>query len=314
MRVIAMPEHGAPATVHETEIPDPRAGEVRVRVHAASVNGFDLAVLAGYLQGAMEHRFPVVVGKDFAGVVDALGEGVTDYAVGDRVFGVVTKEYLGDGSFGDYVTVPVAVGIAPLPEGISFADGGALGLAGTAALTSLDAATEAAGGLEGKTVLVVGAPGGVGSYAVQLARHAGARVVATASTDVETAHVTALGAAAVVDHTADLAAQVSDVAGSPADVVLHLAGDPVAALGALVDKGTLVSTLLQTPDQVPAEGVTVVPVYANPTRETLERLAAEHAAGRVRTVVQATYPLASGPEALAAFAAGTVGKILVEVA
>jgi NADPH2:quinone reductase len=118
MRVIAMPEHGAPATTLETEIPDPQPGEVRVRVHAASVNGFDLAVLAGYLQG-------------------------------------------------DYVTVPVAVGIAPLPEGISFADGGALGLAGTAALTSLDAAADAAGGLEGKTVLIVGAPGGVGSTVVQ---------------------------------------------------------------------------------------------------------------------------------------------------
>ena len=79
---------------------------MRVRVHAASVNGFDVAVANGYLKGMMEHRFPVVLGKDFAGTVDAVGAGVDRFQVGDRVFGVVTKPYLGDGSFAEYVTVP----------------------------------------------------------------------------------------------------------------------------------------------------------------------------------------------------------------
>ena len=92
----------------------------------------------------MEHRFPVVLGKDFAGTVDAVGPGVTDYQVGDRVFGAVTKPYLGDGSFAEYVTVPTAVGIAVLPESIDFVTGAALGLAGSAAIAAVDAADPAA--------------------------------------------------------------------------------------------------------------------------------------------------------------------------
>src|SRR6195952_1674397 len=126
MRAVAFTAFGAAPEVREIELPEPGEGEVRVRVHAASLNGFDLAVANGYLQGMMEHRFPVVLGKDFAGTVDALGAGVTAYAVGDRVFGVVTKAFLGDGSFGEYVTVPVAVGLAHLPGSVSFIDGAAL--------------------------------------------------------------------------------------------------------------------------------------------------------------------------------------------
>lgn len=106
--------------ISDVPVPEPGDGEVRVRVLAASVNGFDLAVAGGFLHGAMEHRFPVVLGKDFAGVLDAVGTGVEDYAVGDRVFGVVVKPFLGDGSFAEYVTVPVGVGLARIPDGVSF--------------------------------------------------------------------------------------------------------------------------------------------------------------------------------------------------
>ena len=94
-----------------------------------------------YLKGMMEHRFPVVLGKDYAGEVDAVGPDVEGYQVGDRVFGVVMKETLGDGSFGEYVTVPVAFGIAKLPDGIDFTEAAALGLAGAPAVDAFDAAT-----------------------------------------------------------------------------------------------------------------------------------------------------------------------------
>jgi len=160
----------------------------------------------------------------------------------------------------------------------------------------------------------VGATGGVGSFVVQLARRAGARVVATTATGADAAHVTGLGAAVVVDRTGDLAAQVRDAVGGLADVAIHLAGDPAAALATVRPGGVLVSTLLQSPDQVPADHATVVPVYAVPTRETLTRLAQAQLAGDVRTVIQATYPLESAAQALEAFGAGTLGKIVVEVA
>ena len=190
MRAVVFPGFGAaPEVRDDVDVPDPAEGEVRVRVRAASVNGFDLAVAAGMVQGMMEHRFPVVLGKDFAGVIDAVGPGVDGYAVGDRVFGVVTKPFVGDGSFGEFVTVPVAVGLAKLPEPVSFTDGAALGLAGTAALDCVDAAALR----PGQSVLIAGATGGVGSYAVQFAAQAGATVIATAHTGEDKDLVTRLG-------------------------------------------------------------------------------------------------------------------------
>src|SRR3954467_9319478 len=99
MKAFALTDFGADPELVDLQVPEPAEGEVRVRVHAASVNGFDLSVASGRLKGMMEHRFPVVLGKGCAGVVDAVGPGVSDYQVGDRVFGVVTKPFLGDGSF-----------------------------------------------------------------------------------------------------------------------------------------------------------------------------------------------------------------------
>ena len=165
MRALVLTDFGTAPELTDLDLPEPAEGEVRVRVHAASVNGFDIAVANSYLKGMMEHRFPVVLGKDFAGTVDAVGPGVTDYQVGDRVFGAVTKPYLGDGSFAEYVTVPTAVGIAALPESIDFVTGAALGLAGSAAIAAVDAADLQ----PGQTVLVAGATGGVGNQVVQLA-------------------------------------------------------------------------------------------------------------------------------------------------
>src|ERR1700760_1277723 len=123
MRAVVFTAFGAAPEIGDVERPEPGEGEVRVRVHTASINGFDVAVANGYLEGMMEHRFPVVLGKDFAGTVDAVGQGVDGFAAGDRVFGVVTRPYLGDGSFGELVVVPAAVGLAPLPEAIDFVDG-----------------------------------------------------------------------------------------------------------------------------------------------------------------------------------------------
>jgi NADPH2:quinone reductase len=170
MRAIALTESDAVPALIDLPVPEPTEGEIRVRVHAASVNGFDLAVAAGLTKNYMEHRYPLVLGKDFAGVVDAIGSGVADYAVGERVFGVVTKPYLKDGSFAEYVTVLTEVGVAKLPEGVSFTEAAALGLAGAAAHGILEGAQLQ----PGQTVLVVGATGGVGTQVVQLAAAAGA--------------------------------------------------------------------------------------------------------------------------------------------
>ena len=309
MRAFAFTAFGSAPEVRELDLPQPGEGEVRVRVHAASVNGFDLSVAGGHLQGMMEHRFPVVLGKDFAGTIDAVGAGVSGYAPGDRVFGVVTKPYLGDGSFGEFVTVPVAVGLAHLPEAVGFTEGGALGLAGTAALMAVEGAALRAG----QSVLVAGATGGVGNQAVQLAAQAGTHVIATAHSDEERRLVTGLGAAEVVDYAGEVAAAVLAAHPGGVDAVLHLAGDPAALLPLVRPGGRFVSTRLMSPEQLPAEGVTVVPIYADPTPTTLDRLAANQAQGRTRVIIQWTYRLDEAPAALAAFAAGTLGKLVIVI-
>jgi NADPH:quinone reductase len=226
--------------------------------------------------------------------------------VGDRVFGSVTKPYVGDGSFAEYVTVPTTVGLAPLPESISFTDAAALGLAGAAAHGIIDAAALQ----PDQTMLVVGATGGVGNQVVQLAAAAGARVIATAHTDAERDLVTQLGAQVTVDHTGDLASQVRAIAPDGVHVLAHLAGDP-GVVELVRDGGRFLSTLLQSPDQLPSQTVTVVPVYANPTREVLDRVSHGLAGGDTTVTVQQVFPLDQAQAALDTFAQGTLGKVVI---
>src|SRR6185436_17264899 len=131
MRATVLPDFGQPVSLIDLPQPQPGPGEVRVRVRASSVNGFDLAVAAGYARDWMEHRFPVVLGRDFAGTVDALGPGTSRWAVGDEVFGVVLKPVLGDGAFGEYAVVSEDGAIAPIPAGLDLTKAGVVGLAGT---------------------------------------------------------------------------------------------------------------------------------------------------------------------------------------
>jgi NADPH:quinone reductase len=310
VRAYVLTEFGATPEFADVEVPEPADGEVRVRIHAAAVNGFDVSVASSYLKDMMEHRFPVVLGKDFAGTVDAVGPGVTGYEVGDRVFGVVTKPHLGDGSFAEYVTVPTAVGLARLPDEIDFVTGAALGLVGVAAISALDAAELR----PGQTVLVVGATGGVGNQAVQLAARAGAQVVATAATEDEESLVRDLGATETVDYTGDVVDAVRNSHPEGVDAVLHFAGDAPDYLPVLRPGGRLVSTRIMSAEQVPTEDATVVPIYANPEPTLLERAASHHLEGVTRTVVQRTFTLQEAQEALDTFSQGTLGKLVITTA
>jgi NADPH:quinone reductase-like Zn-dependent oxidoreductase len=320
MRAVTLSEVPGALEVGEAEVPAPGPGELLVRVAASSVNGFDLGTAAGYLQGRMEHRFPLIPGKDFAGDVAAVGPDVEGYTVGETVFGVDAKPFLGAGSHAEFVTVPTAAGVARVPQGVSVSDAGALGVAGCAALASLSAL----GPLEGKTVLVSGATGGVGALFVQLAAAQGARVLATAKPGHETDFLTQLIAPAmstsgpaestvhVVDYTADLAAQVRNLAPHRVDAVLHLAGD-LAELTALARPGGTVASTITTREAPAGADLHTVMVTANPSAENLTTLADHVALGRLQVPITATYRLAETPQAYAAFAAGAVGKIALAV-
>jgi Alcohol dehydrogenase GroES-like domain len=217
LRAVILDSVPSAPVVGEVDAPRPQAGEVLVKVVASSMNGFDAATAAGYLQGMMEHRFPLVIGKDFAGTVEALGEGVDAFAVGDAVFGVVMKPFLGTGSLAQYVAVPADSGIVPIPEGLSVRDAGALGLAGAAAMDSVNALAPD----KTETVLISGATGGVGALAVQMTAARGARVIATARPGAEADFVSALTDTDVdlVDFTGDLDAQVRALAPNGVDTV-----------------------------------------------------------------------------------------------
>jgi len=257
----------------------------------------------------MEHSFPAVLGKDFAGTVAATGEGVSGWAVGDRVFGVVMKPLVRDGSFAQYVTVPEAIGIAHLPEGLDVHVAGALGLAGTAAIQAVDALQLQAGEL----VLVAGATGGVGALAVQLAAAAGAVVIATGRPGLEEKFLRELGATHIADCSQDLAASVRALAPQGVDAALHLAGDG-SQLAALVRPGgRLASTLGFKLEPASGGRLQVTAVMANPDAATLDRLADLAASGRLRVPVQATYPLEELPRAISDFSGGTRGKLALSI-
>jgi len=309
MKVFALQGFDRAPEVTEVDLPTPGPAEVRVRVRAASLNGFDLSVANSYLRGIMEHRFPVVLGKDYAGEVDAVGPDVEGYQVGDRVFGVVMKDTLGDGSLGEYVTVPVAFGIAKLPDGIDFTEAAALGLAGAAAVDAFDAANVTAD----DTVLVVGATGGVGQQVLQLAVRAGATVMATAHSEEEIELVRQLGAARTVDYRGDVVEQVRAKSPEGVDVVLHFAGDPAPLVAVVKPGGTLVSTMLRSADDVAAENVKAVSIYASPSAATLDRVARHQVEKHTTVTVQRVYDLEQTAEAIEHFAAGTLGKLVISI-
>src|SRR5476651_857707 len=169
MRAFALDAFGQPGSIHDVPEPEPGEGQVRVRVATASLNPFDNAVLAGYMKDRMEHRFPFVPASDFSGTIDALGSGVHGFSVGDPVFGVTGKMFLGEGTLAEKTTASAGT-IAKRPQSLSEVDAAALSLAGVSALMCVDAAA-----LQPKdVVVVVGASGGIGSYTVQLAKLRGA--------------------------------------------------------------------------------------------------------------------------------------------
>jgi NADPH:quinone reductase-like Zn-dependent oxidoreductase len=309
MRATVLPDFGQPVGVSDIPVPEPGASEVRVRVRASSVNGFDLAVAAGFAREWMEHRFPVVLGRDFAGTVDALGPGATRFAVGDPVFGVIITPVLGDGGFGEYVVLREDAGIAPIPAGLDIATAGALGLAGTSAVL----AVEAVAPQRGETLLICGAPGGVGSFAVQLAAARGAEVIATARLGEQTDYLRRLGAAHVVDRDGDIAAQVRALRPHGVDAVLHLAGEAASLALLLTPHGRIASLLVMNPEQLGVDGSRAKSVMARPDAMILERLATEVASGRLNVRIHATYPLEEVPAAFRNFAEGKTGKIAVAI-
>jgi NADPH:quinone reductase-like Zn-dependent oxidoreductase len=308
MKAFALTARDTQPAVQDLPQPEPTAGEVLVAVEAASVNGFDLSVAAGYVWDMIPHEFPVVLGRDLVGTVTAVGDGVEGISVGDRVAGVIPGMALGarTGTFAEYVALPASA-VTAVPSGVEAHQAAVVGLAGVAASDALAALDVQAG----ETVLVSGATGGVGSIAVQLAAAAGASVIATAQPGAEDEYVRSLGATHTVDYTGDVTVAVQALAPQGVDKVLHAAGDAAPLAATLKAGGVLASTRGADQEQVARADVTVAPIMAAATAEKLATLLAQVAQGALRVNVETAIPLERAPEAFAAFADGTLGKVLL---
>jgi NADPH:quinone reductase-like Zn-dependent oxidoreductase len=308
MKAFAITARDTQPTVSDLPTPEPVSGEVLVAVEAASVNGFDLSVAAGYVWDMLPHEFPVVLGRDLVGTVTALGDGVEDFSVGDRVAGVIPGVDLGPrtGALAESVAVPAGA-LTHVPAGVDAQQAAVVGLAGIAAHDAFEALKIQAG----ESVLVSGATGGVGSIAVQLAARAGATVIATARPGDEEQYVRGLGAEHTVDWSGDLAAAVNAIAPDGVDKALHFAGDPAAIAQLVRPGGTVASTLGATAESLGREDITVAAIMAAATADKLARLLELVAAGTLRVNVETALPLERAPEVLAVFANGTLGKVLI---
>jgi NADPH:quinone reductase-like Zn-dependent oxidoreductase len=309
MKAVRFHEYGDSDVLRyeDVEQPVPGVGEVRIRVAATAFNPVDDGIRGGYLRDVFPVALPHIPGIDVAGTVDALDTGVDHVKVGDDVIGFLPMT--ADGASAEYVVAPAPI-LTPAPSRIPLPDAASLPSVG---LTAWQALFDDAKLTAGQRVLINGAGGAVGGYAVQLAKMAHAHVIATASPR-SSARVRTAGADEVVDHTTTT---VTAAVGEPVDVLLNLAPiDPaeLAALAGLVRPGgVVVNTTVWMPAPTDEErGVRGVDVFVRSDAEQLSRLVTMVDRGELRVDVAQRVPLAELAAVHAEAATGTLpGKIIV---
>lgn len=307
MKAVRFHEVGGPEVLQygEIERPEPGAGQVRLRVAASAFNAADNGMRAGLLP--IPIRLPHIPGYDVSGTIDALGDGVDGFAVGDEVIGFLPMTE--DGGAAEYVIAP-AEALVAAPTAVPLADAAALP---SVALTARQALFDDGGLVAGERVLIVGAGGVVGKYATALARRAGATVIATASPR-SAAAVRAAGADEVIDHTTT---SVQDAVAAPVDLLLNLAPidpDEFTDLVRLVrDGGRVVSTTAWMPAPDDADrNVRSTVVFVRSDAGRLRQLVALVDSGDLALEVTRRVPLADLPAVHAEAAAGRIsGKVIV---
>ncbi|MFF3399754.1 NADP-dependent oxidoreductase [Streptomyces sp. NPDC002659] len=307
MKAISYSRYGGPEVLEYGERPEPKVGpdSVLVKVRAAAVNPVDWKAREGYIDTLFEPVFPVIPGWDVSGVVVQPGIAVTEFAVGDEVMGYVREDFVSRGTFAEYVAAPVRT-LARKPLNLSFEQAAGLPLAGLTAYQVLRGALKVN---SGDTVLVHAAAGGVGSLAVQLARHAGARVIGTAS-ERNHDHVRELGAEAVT-YGDGLAERVRALAPDGVDAAFDtIGGDALkSAAEVLAPEGRLASIADR---EVLSLGGNYC--WVRPDAAELAALGELAEQGVISVHVDRTFPLEQTAEAQAVNAEGrTRGKIVVTV-
>jgi len=300
--------YGGPEVMalEEAARPEPAAGQIVVRVRAASINPIDWKIREGAMRAVFPVAFPRTLGRDGAGTVAAVGADVQGLSEGDRVLVVPGPQ--ADGTQAEYVAVPAAQA-AVLPTGIEEGAAAACGVAGLSAWIPL---IDLAAVKPGDRVLIHAAAGGVGTFAVQIAKNAGAEVIATASA-ANADYVRSLGADTVIDYrTEDFAARARDC-----DVVFDsVGGDTFVRSLAVLKPGGIITHLAAAPipAHTPRPDVRVAPARITYPREKLAALLAWVAQGRIKPQIGRRFPLAEARAAYAASQQGGVrGKIVLDI-
>jgi NADPH:quinone reductase-like Zn-dependent oxidoreductase len=286
MKVVRINDYGAPLHVDEIAVPIADAGQVLVENYFTTMNGVDPGRGLGFLRQVFPLKFPWTPGGDVAGRVAAVGEGVTSFKVGEDVFGY-TREA---GAYAEFVVLD-AKSLAHRPASISAEQAAGIALVGQTATQMLQLSKIKAG----QTLLILGASGGVGSLAVQLASNTGVHVIATARQS-KAAALQQLGAERVIDL---LQQRLEDI--PQVDAVLNLIGqDTVVPSYALVKKGGVAVTANRPPiaEEAARLGIEAAFVETNVTTEGLNAFAALVSSGKIRPQIVAVESLWSSPEAL----------------
>ncbi len=284
MKAITINQYGDKEELKEEELakPEPKSDEVLIKIHAAAVNPIDWKLRYGYLKEKFPFNFPIVLGWDASGIVEKPGEDVDSFQKGDRVF--VRPELTNRGTYAEYTTAKEDL-IAKIPEQISFEEAAAVPLAGLTAYQCL----VNVGKLEsGNKVLIHAGAGGVGSFAIQIAKNMGAYVATTASTkNVE--FLKSLGADEVIDYTKDDFSQKLE----NYDLVIDtLGGDIQKKSFNILKKGGILVSIVEEPDQEKADklGVTAKFHWLIPDGEELATLAEMMENNKLEPVVGKTFP------------------------
>jgi NADPH:quinone reductase-like Zn-dependent oxidoreductase len=315
MKAVRMHRYGGPEVLayERAPLPAPAADEVRVRVRSAGVNPLDWKVRQGDLRATVAHSLPLIPGWDLSGVVEAVGRAVVEFVPGDEVYGMV--DIARDGAYAEFVTAR-ARHLAPMPRSLGHLAAAAVPTAALTAWQALFGVNGESGSMRlgpGQTLLIHGGAGGVGSFAVQLARWRGARVVATASS-AHASFVRDLGAELVIDYRHERFERVV----SEVDAVLDLVGGEtqVRSFGVLRPGGVLASTV--SPPSAPravACGVRAVMINTQPNALELRELACLIDHGIIRVDVSEVIPLSRVRRAHALSQSGDVrGKLVLAIA
>lgn len=315
MKAIAIEQFGGQEVLKLVDLPVPDCGpgEVLVRVKAAGVNPVDWKIREGWLKEMLPHAFPLIPGWDVAGTVEAVGAGVQAWQVGDDVYAYARKPTVQHGAYAEFITLDAAH-VARKPANLTFEEAASVPLAALTAWQSLFGPGQLK---ETERVLVHAAAGGVGSFAVQLARNAGAEVFGTASAG-NHAFLKELGASLVIDYRAgDLADAVRQAAPDGLDLVYDCVGGPALEQSpAFLREGGRLVTIVdpEMAQRFSEQGVNASFVFVEPNADQLDLLRLQLEAGRLKTHLAAVFPLEEAAQAHALIEQQhTRGKIVLTI-